>query len=167
MNAYIKMILVGTAIAGLFAPANAFAQKSAGGAIGEARLHPGTWGNQGTSRSATRSRSMYRSTAPETVRTESAPTAVAQKPTEQRSFSYEPKEETKASVGGCGCGSTVRTESAPTATSRSTESGRSYSYEPSTDSSSSRMRTTQPSRRSYSTPRSGFSHDTAMRAKGY
>ena len=97
MNAYVKMILVGTAIAGLYAPAAAFAQKSAGGVIGDARLHPGTWSSQGSSRSVMRSQPTYRSAAPETVRSESAPTAVAQKPTEQRSFSYEPKEETKVS----------------------------------------------------------------------
>lgn len=166
MNAYVKMILVGTAIAGLYAPEAAFAQKSAGGVIGEARLHPGTWNSQGSSRSVVRSQPMYRNAAPETVRSQSAPTAVAQKPTEQRSFSYEPKGESKSSANGCGCGS-VRTETAPTATARSTESGRSYSYEPSTESGGSRVRTVQPSRRSYSTPRSGFSHDAAMRAKGY
>jgi hypothetical protein len=167
MNAYIKMLLVGTAIAGLYAPAAAFAQKSAGGVIGDARLHPGTWSGQGSSRSVVRSQPTYRSAAPETARSESAPTVVAQKPTEQRSYSYEPKEETKVSAGSCGCGSSARTEPAPTTAARSTESGRSFSYEPSTDSNTSTVRTVQPTRRNYSTPSSGFSHDTAMRAKGY
>src|SRR5687767_13964438 len=46
--------------------------------------------NQRASQSARRTRSMYRNTAPVIVRTEPTPTAVAQAPTEQRSFSYEP-----------------------------------------------------------------------------
>lgn len=167
MNAYIKMLLVGTAVAGLYAPAAAFAQKSSGGVTGDARLHPGTWSNQGSSRSVTRSQSTYRSAAPEIVRSESAPTAA----TEQRSYSYEPKAEpkaeTKASSGGCGCGSSARTESSPTTATGSTESGRSFSYEPSTDTGSTTVRTVQPTRRSYGAPRSGFSYDKAMRAKGY
>jgi len=40
MNAYIKMLLMGAAVAGLYAPTTAFAQKSGGGVIGDARLHP-------------------------------------------------------------------------------------------------------------------------------
>jgi len=52
MNAYVKMLLMGAAIAGLYAPSAAFAQKSAGGVTGEARLHPGTGNSQGSSRSA-------------------------------------------------------------------------------------------------------------------
>lgn len=180
MNAHVKMILIGAAVAGLYAPTTAFAQKSGGGVIGDARLHPGTWSSQGTSRSVTRSQPMYRSAAPETANSDAAPTAVAEKSTEQRSFSYEPKEEVKSSKEvakanscGCGNGSAVRTEPTPTTAPKSTESGRSYSYEPSTTSSDSTVRTVQPTQRSYSSPRSrsgsgnGFSIDKAMRAKGY
>jgi hypothetical protein len=179
MSASMKTFLMVVALFGLYFPAAVYAQKSGGGIIGDSRLHPGTWSSQGTSRSVTRSQSTYRSAAPEIVSSEAAPTAVAQKPTEQRSFSYEPKEEakaskevTKANSGGCGC-STVRAQSTPTTAPKSTESGRSYSYEPSTASSDSAVRTVQPTQRSYSSPRSrsgsssGFSIDKAMRAKGY
>jgi hypothetical protein len=182
MDAYIKMLLIGAAVAGLYAPTAAFAQKSGGGVVGGARLHPGTWSGQGSSRSMTRSQPTYRNATPESAPSESAPTSVAQKPTDQRSFSYEPKEEVKsskevakASSGGCGCGngSTVRTEPTPTTSAKSAESGRSYSYEPSTASSDSSVKTVQPTQRSYSSPRnrngsgSSFSVDKAMRAKGY
>jgi hypothetical protein len=180
MNASIKTFLTVIALFGLYSPAAVYAQRSSGGVVGDARLHPGTWSSQGTSRSVARSQPTYRSAAPEIVSSEAAPTAVAQKSTDQRSFSYEPKEEataskevTKAKSGGCGNGSTVRTEPTPTTAPRSTESGRSYSYEPSTASSDSTVRTVQPMQRSYSSPRSrggsgsGFSIDKAMRAKGY
>src|SRR5882724_9611254 len=131
MNAYIKTLLIVVAMAGLYSPTTAFAQKSGGGVIGDARLHPGTWSSQGTSRSMTRSQPMYRSAAPEAVNSDAAPTAVAEKSTDQRSFSYEPKEEVKSSKevakansGGCGCGngSTVRTKPTPTTAPKSTES---------------------------------------------
>jgi hypothetical protein len=87
--------------------------------------------NQRASQSAGRSRTMYRSTAPVIVRTESAPNAVAQAPSEQRSYSYEPSQQSVS--GPCGCGSTV--EPAPATAQRSTETRRSYSYEPSTSDS--------------------------------
>lgn len=176
MNVYFKLISIGATVASLYFPAAAFAQRSGGGVVGDARLHPGTWNSRGTSSSMMRSQTTYRSAAPQSVDSGSSPAAVAQNPTEQRSFSYEPKEETKpSSSGSCGCGSSgnVQTKPTPSSTATSTESGRSYSYEPSTTSSSSEVKTTQPTQRSYSAPRSrtgggsSFSVDRAMRAKGY
>ena len=182
MNTYVKMLLIGASVAGLYAPTTAFAQRSGGGVVGDARLHPGTWNGQGSSRSMTRSQPTYRNATPEVAPSESASTAVAEKTTEQRSFSYEPKDDTKASKevikansGGCGCGngSELRTAPTPTSVPKSTESGRSYSYEPSTATSDSAVRTVQPAQRSYYSPRSrngggsSFSVDKAMRAKGY
>jgi len=157
MNAYLKILFFGAAIVGLYFPTTALAQKSAGGVAGEARMHPGTWGEQRSSRSFTRSRPMYRSTAPVIVRTEQAPRAVAQAPTERRSFSYEPAEtpEQAGTSSGCGCGNSVRTERVPETAQRSTQTERRFSYEPSTDTgtepsvrSAPRMRSSQPSRSS-------------------
>lgn len=91
--------------------------------------------NQRGSQSARRSRPMYRSTAPVIVRTDSAPNAVAQAPSEERTYSYEPSQQ--AVSGPCGCGSKM--EPAP-ATAQSTETRRSYSYEPSTSDSYSAPR---------------------------
>jgi len=91
--------------------------------------------NQRASQSPRRSRPMYRSTAPVIVRTEPAPNAVAQAPTQQRSCSYEPS--LQAMSGPCGCGSS---ESAPATAQGSTETRRSYSYEPSTSDSYSAPR---------------------------
>lgn len=152
MNSYFKTLLLLAAIAGLYVPAVAVAQKSAGGVVGEARLHPGTWNNQRSSRSFTGSRPGYRSTAPMIVRTESAPNAVAQAPAERRSYSYEPSQQ--AASGHCGCGSNIATEPAPATAQRLTETRRSFSYEPSTSESSAapqsysapRMRSSQSSR---------------------
>lgn len=141
MNLYLKTLLLLVAIGGLFVPATAFAQKSAGGVIGDARLHPGTWSDRSTSRSM-RSQPTYRSSAPVVVRSESAPTS----PTEQRSYSYEPSQKAQSSSGGCGCGSSAKTEDAVPKTARSTDNRRSYSYEPSINDSSSAPRT-------YSAPR--------------
>jgi hypothetical protein len=143
MKMYLKMLLVGMAVVGLNVPATALAQKSAGGVVGEARLHPGTWGSQSSSRSFARSRPMYRSTAPVIVRTEQAPSAVAQAPAEQRRFSYEPSRQAEA-VTPCPP-ATTSTRPAPATAQRS---GRAFSYEPSMSSD-----TGQPAVRSYSAPR--------------
>jgi hypothetical protein len=114
MKTYLKAMLMTAAVAGLYVPTTAFAQKSAGGVTGEARLHPGTWGNQRASRSYgrsyARSRPMYRSTAPVIVRTERTPDAVAQAPAERRSFSYEPSQRADNSVDR---ETVIRSESAP------------------------------------------------------
>jgi hypothetical protein len=152
MNCSFKTLMFVAAIAGLFAPAVAVAQKSAGGVVGEARLHPGTWNNQRSSRSYSRSRPMYRSTAPVIVRTEQAPSAVAQAPTERRSYSYEPSQ--RSAVSG-GCEGTVIYEPAPATAQRSTETRRSYSYEPSMSESSA-------ARRSYWAPRMRSSRSSGL-----
>jgi hypothetical protein len=88
MNAQFKKMMMVAAFAALFVPTTAFAQKSGGGVVGGARLSPGSWGNQRSSGSVSRSYQSYRRTTPAIVRIERAPTAVAQVPTERRSFSY-------------------------------------------------------------------------------
>ena len=137
MNTYTKSMPTLAAIAGLAVSASAaFAQRSGGGVTGDARLHPGTWGSQRSSRSYSNSRAMNQNTAP-VVRSDSTPTAVAQAPTERRSFSYEPSqrnESTNSSTGAsknsgsCCCGS----KEAPFKAQPSKEERRSFSYEPST-----------------------------------
>ena len=52
------MIIISTVNAA--EPTIALAQKSAGGVVGEARLHPGTWGNQRSSRSTRHARNYSR-----------------------------------------------------------------------------------------------------------
>lgn len=139
MNTNLKKLLLALAAAALFVPTTAFGQKSVGGVTGGARLHPGAWTQSGSP-----SRSMYRGSAPMIVRSESAGDSLAQGPTERRSYSYEPSQQ---SQGGAGrCSESVATEKAPSQAERSTESRRSYSYEPST-------RSREVSGQSYSGPR--------------
>ena len=76
MNAYFKNLMMTGAMAALLVPTTVFAQRSGGGVTGDARLHPGTWGGGQTMRS----NSTYRSSAQVVVRTERAPTEVAQAP---------------------------------------------------------------------------------------
>lgn len=92
------------------------------------------------SRSIVRS---YRTTSPVIVRTEPAPSAVAQAPTEERRFSYEPSQEANAATP-CPPVS-ASTQPAPATAQRST---RAFSYEPSAGTD-----TGQPAVRSYSAPR--------------
>jgi hypothetical protein len=96
MNTHLKSFLMVAAIVGLVLPGIAVAQKSGGGVVGGARLHPGTWGNQRASRSYTVPRQMYRSTAPVIVRSSPAPKSVANAPTSERRFSYEPAQKVEA-----------------------------------------------------------------------
>jgi hypothetical protein len=145
MKTHFKALLMIAAVAAPFIPSVAVAQKSGGGVVGEARLHPGTWGAQRSSRSFTRSRPMYRSTAPVIVRTERAPSAVAQAPTEERRFSYEPSQQVQA---GTPCPQGVIVTPAPTTAQQPTRTGRTYSYEPAMEPD-----TAQPAVRTYSAPR--------------
>lgn len=162
MNSYFKSLLFVAIAAALFVPTTAMGQKSGGGVVGGDRLRPGTWNSQSTSRSRARSQSMYRSTSPVIVRSERAPEAVAQVPTERRSFSYDPaqgaRSESKQSENCC-CGSGVRTEQAPATTEPSTSTRRSFSYEPSMN---------QPSAtgRSYYAPRTQSSKSSQWRHTG-
>ena len=162
MNSFIKTLLFVAIAAALFVPTSAMGQKSAGGVVGEARLHPGTWNSQHTSRSRARSQPMYRSTSPVIVRSERVPEVVAQVPTERRSFSYNPaqgsRSESKQSESCC-CGSGVKTEKAPATAEPSTSTRRSFSYEPSMN---------QPSgeQRSYSAPRTQSSRSSQPRYLG-
>lgn len=139
MNNYLKSMLVAAAIAGLCVPATAFAGKSIGGVTGGARLHPGTWGNQQSSRSYVRSRPTYRRTAPVIVRTAPTPSAVAQAPTEERRFSYDPALSAEA---GTPCPGAATTH-APATTQPSARTDRRFSYEPAESGA------IQPSYRSY------------------
>lgn len=162
MNSYIKSLLFVAIAAALFVPTTVMGQKSGGGVVGEARLRPGTWNSQSTSRSRARSQSMYRSTSPAIVRSERAPEAVAQIPTERRSFSYDPAQGSRSQPtqsGSYGCGSSVRTEQAPATAEPSTTTRRSFSYEPSMN---------QPSgeQRSYSAPRTQSSRSSKPRYLG-
>ena len=99
MNPYInKLLFAAIAIAALLTiQVFASSASAAGPSLG---FPPGKpyYGssNQRASRSFTRSRPMYRSTAPVIVRTERAPSAVAQAPTEERRFSYEPSQQVEA-----------------------------------------------------------------------
>lgn len=122
MNAYLKTLLVAAAVAGLYVPATANADFRDYNYKAWAQV-----GKQRSSPSFARSRPMYRSSAPVIVRSEPAPSAVAQAPTEQRSFSYEPSQ----SVVSGGCHDAATTEQAPATAQRSPGVRRSFSYEPS------------------------------------
>jgi hypothetical protein len=135
MNRNLKnTLLTAAAATALLLPAMAMAQKSIGGATGEARLHPGTW-NQRLTRS--RSGSAYRNSAPVIVRNERAPAAVAEVPTERRNFSYEPSQDGDAEVH------------TPDTTRRAERTVRSYSYEPAAPSYSAPRGISQSKRPSY------------------
>lgn len=148
MNPYInKLLFAAIAIAALLTiQVFASSVSAAGPSLG---FPPGKpyYGssNQRASRSFTRSRPMYRSTAPLIVRTERAPSAVAQAPTEERRFSYEPSQQVEA---GTPCPQGVIVTPAPATAQQPTRTGRTYSYEPSMESD-----TAQPAVRSYSAPR--------------
>jgi hypothetical protein len=125
MKTFLKTSIALVAVAILFVPSIAIAQKGAGGVVGGARLHPGTWGNQRSSPSVMRSQPMYRITAPVIVRSAPVPKAVAKAPTGDRRFSYEPSNEEIARPNSDRSGTT-------TVTNGSTgRAFRSYSYNPS------------------------------------
>jgi hypothetical protein len=102
--------------------------------------------------SAAASRS-YRSAAPVIVKSEAATSAkVAQAPTKERAYSYEPAKDAGASTP---CGG--KAAPAPS-TAEKVTSNRSFSYEPSTSG---------PTIRRGSIGSGGSSYERAMRAKGY
>jgi hypothetical protein len=147
MNTYLKTVLMFGAIAGLYVPATARAD------FYDYNYKVGPQLGRGSSQSARRSRPMNRSTAPVIVRTELAPNAVAQAPSDERSYSYEPSQQ--AVSGGCSCEDNVATEKAPATAQRSTDTGRSFSYEPSMSDSYStpRMRSRSSDRPTYLLPK--------------
>jgi hypothetical protein len=129
MKLYVKTLTLATTLAGLLVATSTNADFR--------DYNYKAWaqpGKQRSPQSASRSRSMYRSTVPVIVRTEPAPNAVAQAPTEQRSFSYEPSQQSVSS--GCGCGDSADTQPTPATAQRSTDTRRSFSYEPSMSSDS-------------------------------
>ena len=162
MNSYSKTLLVATLSVLTLVPSLAMAQKSAGGVTGDARLHPGTWNNGRSSQYRKRSQPAYGDSGPTGVRSERAPTAVAQAPTERRSFSYDPAQESNATTsqsGPCGCGTVTKStksagkakpEEAAEPTTQTTESRRSFSYDPS-------LSDAPAADRSYSTPSPQYS----------
>lgn len=95
-----------------------------------------------------------RAAAPVIVRSEAAPVAVAQAPTQERAYSYEPA---KQAAGASGSTSNTTSDKSAAAAPQSTKVRRSFSYEPSTSGSV----------RHGSTSRGGNSYENAMRAKGY
>ena len=151
MNAFFKTVLTTVVAATVVLPSLAMAQKSSGGVTGGARLRPGTWDSGGTSQYRMRSQPTYRNSAPVVTRSEQSAPAVAQAPSERRSFSYDPAEKgsnTVRETSPCGCVTksekvTTKAEAKPEKSSvpqngpataeRSTQSRRSFSYEPSTN----------------------------------
>jgi len=158
MNHAYKSLLCLALAPGFFLPSLAIAQKSSGGVVGEARLHPSTaWSSS--------SNSMYRSqgrwisgdssnngynNSGYVIRSEAAPAEVAQMPSDERRFSYDPAQSdsnTSAAPCGCPCGSAsnqTRTQVQPppappapdfrdrTSTPTGADGGRSFSYDPQT-----------------------------------
>jgi hypothetical protein len=137
MNTYLKTLLMTGVAVGLFAAETARADFRDYNYKAWAQA-----GRQRTSQPARRYRPMYRSTAPVIVRTESAPGAVAQAPTEERRFSYEPSQV----QAGTPCPEGVVTEPAPATAERPTRTYRSFSYEPGIEPSAG------PAVRTYSRP---------------
>ena len=122
MNTHFKNALIVAVVTGLSAAATAMAGDSYLNAGSKAR---GEFGN--TARRTTEFRPIYRAPAPVIVQREAPPSAVAQAPSEQRVFSYEPSKPSEKSAQG------------------RTRTYRSYSYEPSMRSySGSRGRSSQP-----------------------
>jgi hypothetical protein len=108
-----------------------------------------------SSKSHSTSRS-YRTNAPVIVRSETAPTEVAQAPTKDRTYSYEPSQPSDSS-SGCAkngdSGQSSKVAEQPATTQRS------YSYQPATSSPIVG--------RGYGAARGEMSYERAMRAKGY
>jgi hypothetical protein len=120
MNTLFKSLLLLTAVIGLSVTTSAKA---------DFRDYNDKAWNQGyrASRSVARSRRVYRSPASVIVRTERAPSAIAQAPTTDRRFSYEPSQQVES---GTPCPDSVTTVPAPATAQRPAESGRRFSYEP-------------------------------------
>jgi len=104
--------------------------------------------------------------APGLVRTEPAPVSVAQAPTKERAFSYEPAKD-KTAAPAADSKSKAATAPAPKTAEKSTTT-RSYSYEPGTATyAAPAVRRSYDNYRSGGSSNSGNSYDRAMRAKGY
>jgi hypothetical protein len=143
MNTYLKKLLLAAIAIAATLTIQVFATSvsAAGPSLGfpSGKPYYGS-SNQRASQSRMRPRPMYRSSEPVIVRTERAPDAVAQAPTDERSYSYEPSQQAVSGGCGCGCGDSVTVEQAPATSQPSTETRRSYSYEPSTGDSYSAPR---------------------------
>ena len=102
--------------------------------------------------------STHRSTAPVIVRSAPDPAAVAQKPTTERAYSYEPSTQAGASTA---CGGNAAAAPAPSTARKTTSSNRSFSYEPGANYSGPAVR------HSSGASRGELSYEKAMRSKGY
>ncbi len=99
MYSFFKSLMMAAAIVGLFATATVRADFR--------DYNSKAWAQHGRSSSGMMRRSQYRASAPVIVRSEQAPPAVAQTPSERRSFSYEP------SMSNDNAPSSVRSDAAP------------------------------------------------------
>lgn len=126
-------------------------------------------------RSSVRSSRTYARSTPSVVKTEAAPAKVAQAPSENRTFSYDPAQDAKQAAP-CHSAAKSAPETAAKAAEKSTTksaekpkatSTRSFSYEP--DMAPARVSAPRYYGRSGggSSGNGGFSYDRAMRAKGY
>jgi hypothetical protein len=98
----------------------------------------------------------FRSNAPVIVRSETAPTEVAQAPTQDRTYSYEPSQQSDSSSG---CAKNGDNGQSSKVAEQPATTQRSYSYEPATSSPTVG--------RNYGMSRGETSYDRAMRVKGY
>jgi hypothetical protein len=108
-----------------------------------------------SSKSHSTSRS-FRSNAPMSVRSETTPTEVAQAPTNDRTYSYEPSQQSDSSSG---CAKNGDNGQSSNVAEQPAQTQRSYSYEPSSNG--------PVVGRNYSVGHGGSSYERAMRAKGY
>jgi hypothetical protein len=155
MNPYLKNLLIGAAASAALLTSQVLASKvsAAGPSLGFPAGKP-YYGapNRSGSQWGMRSRSMYRSTTPVIVRSERSSDAVAQAPSERRSYSYEPAQENVS--GSIDCHETVVTNESPATAQQPTETRRSFSYEPS-------MSEPSAAPRSYYAPRMRSSRQSA------
>jgi hypothetical protein len=149
MSTYFKTLLSLTAVAGLFTATTAMA---------DFRDHADSkaWTNFGRWSSGNATSRSYQSTAPVIVRSDSAPAAVAQAPTKERTYSFEPSQQGGSSAG---CTGNAGSAQSPSVAQGPTGSNRSFSYEP-----TSNAPVVMGGRGSAS---SGLSIDAARHAKGY
>jgi hypothetical protein len=114
------------------------------------------WTNFGRWTSPTANSRSYRENVPMVVRNESAPAAMAQAPSQERTYSYEPPQQ---AAGSTGCVKGDASTQSPNTAQQPSGNTRSFSYEP--------ANSVPASARSYNAPRGEFSIDVARHAKGY
>jgi hypothetical protein len=98
----------------------------------------------------------YQTSAPVIAQTDSAPTEVAQAPAKERTYSYDPSQQSDSSTG---CAKKSDNSQPSKVAEQPAQTQRSFSYEPSSNGPAVR--------RSYSAGHQEFSLDVARHAKGY